>query len=578
MAIVQQEHIAVLPYSVHREFIAPYDIKAAKAFSFDIVYAFLAYDVVQKEHVALFKNDSSEFSHDSVWSLQDSVSFEHVIEYNLLEADLIKTEHVATYRMDTSAFEHVSTWSILQTLAKEHVSEWSLENFEKIRQEHEAVYGMAGSAFEHVSAWDLLGSLSKEHVSVYSLTSPLAVEFVAVYEMKDHDVISREHGAVYNIYDPIVIDVTGQPVITLGDGTIVDIIDADVSKSEDQIHWTCTITLGDVSDYQLFEQDTPFELDLFGEKYDFIVDSKELNRGEGTVNRNALVNGVSPTALADSPRASQREYTFATSKTLITMMQEILSGVGITLNQVGTITDGLIPFERAGVRAASPLEVVFNMATKAGLVIYAPKQDPGVLNIRRKYLYDTHTGYTAGNTSSSVTDMDNIMRLVEQFVPSRLVDRVRIFDSQGTFKDKITFELDTDNAGNRLAKQGTARIYPSPAREALDNPVLDNVNKPEIKLEFLGQETETIEGEELTFNAGIASVDFPINSMVSIDWQGVSLVGVTYEPGSSTIRGTDTSTNGGYAVAIVSYTTISRKYRVIANTEEAIDLLLSYQD
>ena len=437
---------------------------------------------------------------------------------------------------------------------------------------------MAGTTFEFRSTYDIRGPVNYDFRATWNMTENLQQEFRADYDLLTYDPFERGFTARWNIIEPIVIDVTGQPIVTIVDsGIVVQVTSADVSCSEGSPHWTATIVLGDMADYALFNQDDRIELNLFGELYDFIVDSKELTRG-GPVDRSAVLNCVSLAALSDTPRAEASEVVFDTNTSLITMLTDTLALTGSTITQIGTITDGTIPAFRQGARSTTPLRLASQIAEAAGLRLEASKVGND-FRLRRWWPERTSNFGNSTPVDFEWNDIDDIMRLRESLTPQRVIDRIRLYDSQSQFNDRITFELNVDENGTQNPLEGTVKVYLSPYRSflGLADPILSNLNTSNVSLSGGGLVIETISEEEVQFSVGVGNTSFPVDSIDTVDWIGSSLGGVTFEQGSTTIRGTNIAANCGYALAKVTYRTRTLVYTASSTQFEATDLLLLTQ-
>lgn len=328
----------------------------------------------------------------------------------------------------------------------------------------------------------------------------------------------------------------------------LDVFQAEVSKSEDQIHWTCSLELANIEDYARFAQDASFTLELFGEQWAFIVDSKELQRS-GPAGRRFQLNGVSPTAMYDLPRAEPYSVTYSIP---VFARAAAEAALGTTIDW--QIVDWLIPAYRLVADNASPLAFAARIVEAAGGVLESKKD--GTFLARHRFPVSTQN-YETATPDHAFSELDKIVSVREQFVPGKIVNRIRISDQDANFLDRIEFVADE---GDPSGLSGELRVYPSPWRTEVRLVCTSDIsdvrlqeNAPRERTRVVTEEEDGVTGELVEFRNSEANTGYPIDSIDSVEWISASLGSVTFEPNSTTLR--SSSPTEGYGLARVVYRT-----------------------
>ena len=384
------------------------------------------------------------------------------------------------------------------------------------------------------------------------VTDQWTITFTSATEFGAEGVITGvlpELGSIYSVYSPIGPDgypyftiqpsqwtgtwasgdtlefdtvATIQPPYVAFNGIHMGIVEADISHDESGYLWEATIRLGHISDYAKIVQDERFVLNIYGEEYQLIVDSKELNRSAPAVMTSSLV-GLSPTALLDFPRADPYTKTWDTP---------VYASVAAA-DAVGTIQWDLVDWEippyRLVFEDVAPIEVASQLAEVAGGTIETLPD--GTLVARHLYPVPV-PDYNSATPDHVITEVDDIRQLTEQFVPSKLINRLLITDNENLdFSDKIEFEVDPNDPS-----RGTLRVFPSPWRT-------------EFYLQASNTAISLSEGEEIydTYPAvdddpelidifdGQGNTRYPIWGIVEVDYESLDVSPLYWTEGSDSI-------------------------------------------
>jgi hypothetical protein len=455
-------------------------------------------------------------------------------------------------------FTHDMNYSLLAPVQVTHDIEYDLQVGNPLQKQHDMVYGLPFRVF-HDMPYSLQTVIQKTHDMVYGLLTNITVEHDMLYDILSVDPVRRTHDMRYSLLSAVIIDVTGVMQILFetspGVTRSIGVERASVAKDETDLFWTCTVSLTDISDYALFSQDSPFTLSLFGEEWEFIVDSKELSRSD-PAGFNAQLQGVSPAANDDLPRALELTQEYPNDISARVVVEGALS-IAVEWRD---FVDWIIPAGRLSAERASPVDFAQNIVDAAGGFLESKKD--GTWLVRHKWPVSP-LWYGSTAPDHIFNEQDKILTAREQFVPGRIVNRIRITDGDSNFNDVIEFVADENNL-----LQGTLFIYPSPFRTTIQ---LLTTNLPaDINLQPTSptvQEREVVDlndenrGELIEFENCEGNTVRAIYGISDVEWVTQDLGAVTFEEGSTTLK---VSGPSGYGIARVKYTTRFLRYIVTA--------------
>lgn len=441
----------------------------------------------------------------------------------------------------------------LQPIAAAFRSIVPLEEYVKVAAAHRAPVPLRVRA-AHQAVAPLMAFVRSAHRAVFDLQVHVATAHRAVMPLLGYNQVRAGHRAVFSLLSAPRTYLSMDVSLTTAAGQALEVISWDISADEGGYVYEGTVYV-DLDGFGQLAVNDSVSLDLFGEFYSLVVESKQRDRS-GPVDRRYAIGLRSPTVRFDFPRAEPVTRTFEESVLAHDAVEQLL-GESVTWDLV----DWRIPAFRLAWEKVSPIEAARQIVQAAGGTI---QTDPdGTLRIRHLYPVSPKDNYDGATPARIVDDQDDVVRAGESFEPRRLVDRLEIRDTvDGLFHDRLEFELDSGD--NRA---GTVHVYPSPWRTNL---VVAHSSNASLRLTPLGEVTRE-ETEVIQFVAGKASVTFPVVDLLSVTWLYVSLGGLSFDAYSTELQA---ATADGYSLAEVKYRTRSIDYRLESPTVDKAQLLL----
>lgn len=396
--------------------------------------------------------------------------------------------------------------------------------------------------------WNEATWLTRERVqqwnaAEYAGTLPLGQWHEADFELREFNPVSRWNTALWDLESAEVTNITGAPYL-LKDGEVIGITGADFAADEGGFFWTCNIELARVADYQRFKRNDPFEIDLFGDRYHFIVELKSIDR-PAVAQVTMTLTGVSPAAVLDSPRARPVTKTWDTAMLASQIALEMAGSVPLDWQ----VLDWVIPANRLAVNGASPISVIQQLATACGGVVEADTD--GGLVVRPEFPV---TVPEWGNVSPDLvlTDKSHNLSTREGVGAADVYNRFYLSDTlAGAATDRIEFEADEADP-----YKGTLRVYPAVWRENL---VVTSTRAGVILVPtgvISREEEETIEVTQ-----GTGQTAFPIDAILGFEWLDRDLGGVSAGNYSSTVTAAGSGPLPKYSLLRIRYRTKAITYR-----------------
>lgn len=338
------------------------------------------------------------------------------------------------------------------------------------------------------------------------------------------------------------------------------ILSAQVTADEDSPYYQCEIELRDPKDYRLFVRDDPFILHLFDHDYHFVVDSKRLSRSiddQGNLQESVTISGLSPLCLKSNPRASTITKVWDTATYAKAIVEELLGSISWEM------MDWLIPAYRLSAENADPLSIANQVVNAIGGLIESNPDG----SIRARYRWPTSIVELDTN-SAEIFDETIIYSLSESPTQDELINRIRIYDSNAGYQDRMEYTQNLINPDEYQAGadpkydswNGMLYAYPSPWRDGL-SVVTTRFSK--VFLGELSEGTQTIpdpndresEAEIITFENGQGSTQYPIMSITSFEWLDEDLGAITFTPYSTTLEVSQPGRWQGHSLAKIEYIT-----------------------
>jgi len=462
----------------------------------------------------------------------------------------LQAGHAAAVRQ-RAARGHTAPAALLQRHAAGHTAPVALEPFTAVAAAHAAGLPLRVAA-GHSAPAALRALRQVAHAAVFDLRIDVAAAHGASAPLLDHTPVRSAHSAVFSLLAAprthLAMDVT----LTAG-GRTLPVIAWDIGADEGGYLYEGTVDVG-AAGYAALAVDDDVVLSLFGETYNLKVESRSRER-TGPAGRRYEIGLRSPSIRHDFPRATPLTKTFSTSVLARDAVEQLLDEA-VTWELV----DWRIPAFRLAWEEASPIEAAQQIVQAAGGTL---QTDPDG-TLRARHLYPTSPpDYAATAPARTVDDADDVVTSSESFAPRRLVDRLTIRDTvQGIFSDRLEYAADEYDD-----RAGTLHVYPSPWRTNL---VVTHTSNAALDLTQVGEVTRD-EEEVVEFAAGTATLSYPIEALLDVEWLYVSLGGLTFEAFASELQAADAD---GYSLARITYRTRSIDYRVASPTVDQAQLLL----
>lgn len=516
----------------------------------------------QRLHAILYESTSATATSSSSYHV---VSYEgsstgtltadyrfHTISYAVIGADVVSSAncyHEINYNVIGA--DSLTSDSILHTVLYEGSGVSSLVLDQQI---HEISYAVIGSNPITLS--------SNFHQVSYTVFNP-SIKFNEIFYksviLNDRLHLSgwivdtsqyRIHEARYHVVDTSSTTEIGTITFSDSNSNIYDFLALTITADEDSPYWQCEVSLKDAQTYILFQRDTPFIINLLGTEFNFIVDSRTLQRtidDAGNYQEVCTISGLSPLVRYSSPRATKITKTWDTSILASAIVNELIGSV--TWNLV----DWMIPAYRLAADHAAPLDVARQIVEAVGGLIES--QPSGSVVCRHRW--PTSIAELGTAAVDHTFDERFIFSASEEPTQDELIDKVRIYDTEAGFQDRLEYvpnKIGTDDD----PRNGVLYAFPSPWREGLrmvtTRPSTIYVGTMTEGTRAIVAGSETYPPELLTFTERTASTQYPIMSLTTLDWLDEDLGTALFTPYATTLEA-GAGSYSGYSLAEVQYVT-----------------------
>lgn len=209
----------------------------------------------------------------------------------------------------------------------------------------------------------------------------------------------------------------------------------------------------------------------------------------------------------------------------------------------------MIPAYRLSVETVDPLTVAQQIVEAAGGLIES--QPDGSIVIRHRW--------PVSITELATVSPDHILHETELFslkeAPTQdvLMNRIRILDHQASYQDRLEY------TPNQMGDQsdpfnGILYAYPSPWRDHLS---IVTTRGSRVSLGPLTEGVKSCTGESaetVTFTQGQGSTQYPIMTLISLDWLDDNLGSLSFTPYSTTMETNLRGDYQGHSLGKVEYT------------------------
>jgi hypothetical protein len=408
------------------------------------------------------------------------------------------------------------SYSLTTDLNKQFDVKWDLDTGNDVVQAWKLNY----SAGKVEKQWDIGYSLTTDLVKQwsvgYDLTFPVVKQWALDWDINTFDTVKKDFPLIYAWIGPEIINISGQPTITLN-GNVIEIFQADISTDEEGFIWQADITILNIDDYKLININDEFTLDFYGENFTLIAESKTLDRFS-PVGLTMFIRAVSPAIKHDFPRAEPCTISY-TTPVMAKATAEALLGESITWN----ILDWEIPANRLGISDGAPIQLVKQIVEAVGGVLES--NPDGTLVARPKYPVSMNIleGPNSLSIDQTYFDTADNLSISEEYTPQKLFNKFRISDTSKEFSDDLDFDfneiINDDGTTTVSDTEGKLKAFVTPFRE---NIVIKSSQDSSIGFELNGVSTEQLT-ELIEIREGVGSVSKPILTLDSWNYQAVDL-------------------------------------------------------
>ncbi|UOX39951.1 LamG domain-containing protein [Vibrio phage V-YDF132] len=350
-----------------------------------------------------------------------------------------------------------------------------------------------------------------------------------------------------------VIVVEDTPVVTIR-GIEIPHSEVTIRNDEDRQGFSATVTVADYRVLPQIARDDVAMVSIGAQVYRFLVDTAPVNV-DAQAEFSASLKLVSPLKAMDTPRATKMSKAWDKPTAASSIVSELLGATE------WHVTDWVLPEYRLAVENQTPLQIAKQLADATGAIITTTPLGKPV--VQKKYPVPTNK-YDMATVDFEFNDLEHLITTKEEAVPQDGTNSVLIYDTttqESSALDKMEFDV-------RSPSSGILSVFPSPVR----NLEVTHTAREPLGLDLVVGLT-TIEKTALVeVFKGEAEVNYPIDSLVKIDYVSLDITGLRYAKGSTKIYTDDLE---AYGVINVTYKTQVKQYRVSGVESPAVQFLLN---
>ncbi|AEH21878.1 VHS1065 protein [Vibrio phage 1] len=412
-------------------------------------------------------------------------------------------------------------------------------------------------AFNFESHYYVLDSKTFNFASSFDVVAVNTFKFETNFNARDPKTKRAEFISGFLVTDPFKLPVTAYSIKIVIKSQEIDfdsLTDTlNISSNTSGAGYTCSFTSDQIPEG--LKLDDPVVITLNGEAYHFVFDRLETEEN-GLDSKKKTLHAVSPVLRKGSPRAIAIDFTNETPKLASELVRELLGSV------TWEIVDWVIPEFRLAVTQQTPLEIARAIVGAAGGTITGTKDG------KAKVIYEfpiSTNDYPTATPKHILNTFDHVLSMRKNLIPKSGFNSFIVTDvapgSLGTqFYDVLDYDITTRNSA-------TITAYLSPVRDV----TLDETAPEKVTIETLGEKVELTQTEDIEIKNGEGIARRPISSITYIDFISVSLMGVAYAKGSSTLT---TSDPEAFGIVRLTYKTIANQYKVSNVKSPKVQFLL----
>lgn len=467
------------------------------------------------------------------------VKVQHIMEYGIK----ISTSFNAPYRYRVAVghstlnalrvtYAHTSIYADATNVKVSLSSLYDLSIL-SVRLGHDATYSTNISQ-SLASTYNIKYPVIVSHVSHYGDIVPVEKGHTTEWGVRSNNKVHVGHKSYWVNSTDTITSIIHSTILSIG-GKDIPIQEAIISSSEGRVSWSCKVILDKPEDHSLFIEGSEFTIDMGGDIYNFVYSTKGISRG-GVGEVTYTVEGLSRVVLLQPPRASTISKTYEVGMSAKSIIEDLL---GTTVQW--DFLPWHIPANLVSFEDADPVEVAVGVLASAGALLESNYD--GSLLVRSKYPVPTSQYYNVTPDEYYYDLLDNLSSS-EQYEVREGFNIYRVTNTDMSYSDKLEY-IQGDSE-----LEGLLRAYPTPWRTTID---IQTTSQSSV---ILGERYWSSREEEsiVEFTAGVASIPYIADSIISVVWYSEQLSGLVHERYSDKLT-VGVGTNKGYGLAKIVYKT-----------------------
>jgi len=331
-------------------------------------------------------------------------------------------------------------------------------------------------------------------------------------------------------------------------GAIIDPLSIDLSWSRSEYTMSATIEVADAADYLQFTRGASVVVNLFGDTYTMVVESKSRRRAYGAAWTYAI-NCLSPSSLLDAP------YADTINGELTGMASALATILAGSLPISWQTVDWLLPPATWIAADQTPLELLRTLAAAAGAILV--RLPDGSLMVEPAY----PVAVPRWHEGTPELVIDEVLDVYEASEDDDHRPGYNVYLVSDQMASSETLRIEDEAVDDTLHR---LRVYQTPW---VDNFDMRHTGGDWVFLESLGiktmQKTETVE-----IVRGEGRAQYPIYGVVSVSWSQVNLGTIT-----TSEDGMITASIDGESLLEITYTTKSRMWAARSSSIEDVQFV-----
>lgn len=437
------------------------------------------------------------------------------------------------------ASSHTALWAIAAAVTHEAVTP-----YQGIQLAHVAPVGY-GSRVAHEAIYSLNVTAALAHEAVYDMTARGILAHDARYDMPALDSYRTAHTARWTMPPSSVTTITESAFLEWR-GERIDILEASAAQDENGGFWRVRARLAKAGDYLRLARLDPIILDVFGDRYDLVIESLGRSRaGSSGVQQGFEIAARSRlwASLGDQATRVTKTWPAVMARAAV----EELAGEAVDWR----IVNWLIPAGRLAAVNEAPMSVIKRIVAAPGGVVESDKD--GGLIARYQYPVSIPNAPTA-SIDHTLAESGTITNLSERLDGYTKFDKLFLSDESRS-AGYLSAERDPDQQEDILGGEEQRFVVTHS----------DDVEVSEVKLSagtlvVMDSFQSEVEEEIIFGNTNEAQLSKPVDADFAWTWYGAGLGTLTVGPDGQKV----TAAQSGVGVAKVTYKSQAKRYAVRA--------------